>query len=216
MRRRFSLSFAVATLLASRSAWAEDHAFDKVRFGAWGVVWAGTRLEGAGSVAHIQKAAPDLEISAVRYFSDSIGVDVLVLGLPLRGESAGYARFDVGLDGVLWRWHGSAPGGITMGLGIGGDFGERYTYAGRFYPRGTLRARVAASRENTLELSFELLPAAAGPKGNVIQHRSELSFARGLFQAGFRVSHAFHTVGEPRRTFMTQELGLFVGVGIMP
>jgi hypothetical protein len=186
--------------------------FDKVRLGVWGGTWSGSRLEGEGSVARVQKPAVDLEIGATRYFTKRFGFDILVLGLPYGDD---HVRFDVGFDAVLAQWAGTTPGGLTFALGVGGDRG-RYPYAGRAYPRAVLRARVLASRENTVEASVEVLPVSFGPDGRVVQHRSELSFARDLFQAGFRVSHAFHTVGDPSRTFMMQELGLFVGVGIMP
>jgi len=198
--------------LAPRPSDGRAHLFDKVRLGVWGGTWSGSRLAGEGSVARVQKASVDLELGVTRYFSRRFGVDILVLGLPYADD---YVRFDVGFDAVLSQWGGSTPGGLTFALGVGGDHG-RYPYAGRIYPRAVLRARVLASRENTVEAAVEVLPVSFGPDGRIVQHRSELSFARGLFQAGFRVSHAFHTVGDPSRTFMMQELGLFVGVGIMP
>lgn len=193
----------------------EEHPFDTVRLGAWGSTWAGTRLEGLGSVAHVARPALDLDLAVRRYFSPRFGVDIRLLGFPaMRDDNHGYVRGDLGLDVLLARWDGAAKGGITGVVGIGGDAG-RYPFAGRAYPRLGLRARVHPGPSSTVEVAVEVLPVSLGVDGRVVQHRSELSFGWYLFQAGFRVSHAFHTVGDPARTFMIQELGVFLGVGLL-
>lgn len=192
----------------------EERLFDTVRIGVWGSTWAGTRLVGEGSIGRVSRPALDLELAVRRYFTRHLGIDVRLQGFPLRDDAQAHVRGDLGLDVLLFRHDGATPFGITGVLGLGGDTG-RYPYAGRFYPRIGLRGRVHAGPSSTVELAAELLPAAFGPTGRVFQHRSELAFGWSLFQAGFRVSHAFHDAGVPERTFVIQELSLFVGIGLL-
>jgi len=205
---------AAADRAPSPPSASPEHPFDTVRFGIWGSTWSGTRLEGLGSVGRVARPAADLELSVRRYFSSHFGFDFRLMGFPVRDDTYAYLRGDLGLDVLLARWQGGAPGGVTAVLGLGGDTG-RYPFAGRVYPRAGLRVRVHPGPSSTVEVGVELLPAAAAIDGRVVQHRAELAFGWWVFQSGFRVSHTFHTVGDPERTFMIQELGLFVGVGLL-
>lgn len=213
-RRTFFVALFALLVTWPKTAAAADHPYDLVRLGLWGGGYAGTELTGRGSVARVARPTADLELSVRRHFAQNVGFELRFLGFPVKDDTYAHVRGDTSLDVRLVEWRGAAPGGLTGFVGVGFDVG-RYAFAGRAYPRLGLRARLFASPSRTVEVSAELLPASAGPEGRVVQHRSELAFGWSLFQAGFRVSHAFHTLGEPSRTFMIQELSAFVGVGIM-
>lgn len=209
-----ALALAACLVPWSSPAAAADNPYDLVRLGLWGGGYAGTELTGRGSVARVARPTADLELSVRRHLAPNVGFELRFLGFPVKDDTYSHVRGDTSLDVRILEWRGAAPGGLTGFVGAGFDVG-RYAFAGRAYPRLGLRVRLFASPSRTVEVSAELLPASAGPEGRVVQHRSELAFGWSLFQAGFRVSHAFHTLGDPSRTFMIQEMSAFVGVGIM-
>ena len=67
----------------------------------------------------------------------------------------------------------------------------------------------------SLFVTTDVMPAAVGPDTRVFQARTELGFAWRLLLVGFRFGHVVETGGTPERTFSQQELGLFVGVGLL-
>ncbi len=218
MRRFLSVAVALAVAFPCSSALAEPswHRYDDVRVGLRGDTWAGTRLEGAGSVARFKHGAGELELGVMRFFAGRLGFSFGLAFLPPLGQldDLAYGRLDAALDAGVVRWDGPVPGALIFGAGVGGDFG-RYSYAGRFYPRLELRFRLQPSAHVALFATTDVMPAAVGPDTRVFETRTEIGFAWRLLLVGFRVGHVVETGGLPERTFHQQQLGLFVGVGIL-
>lgn len=217
--RRPLLAAAVAAFLVSCPSIARAEPwsrFDDVRVGFRGITYGGTRREGEGSIARLTQGAVDFEFAVMRFFRGPIGVDVGVAFLPPISDlrDMGYGRLDAALDVGLVRWGGAVPGALIVGAGMGGDFG-RYSYDGRFYPRLVARLRLKPSAHVSLFVTTEVVPAAVGPALRVFETRTELGFAWRLLAVGFRVAHVVESGGLPPRDYVQQQLGLFVGVGVL-
>jgi hypothetical protein len=192
------------------------HEWEEVRFGVRGETWAGTRREGAGSVARLRLGAADFELVARRFFAGPIGFSIALAFLPPASafEGVSYLRGDASLDVGLARWGGVVPGAFVVGAGFGGDLG-RYAFGGRFYPRLEARLRLRPSKNVGLFAATDVMPAAVGPDDRVFQVRTEIGFVWRLLIVGLRAGHTWMTGGVPERTYFQQELGLYVGVGVM-
>ncbi len=217
----FGAALAAMLLACSSSASANPlgtgwHTWDEVRFGLRGETYAGTRREGAGSVARLRLGGADFELVARRFFAGPIGVSFALAFLPPFDAFDGisYLRGDLSLDAGLFRWNGKVPGAFIVGAGFGGDLG-RYSFAGRFYPRLEARLRLRPSEHVGLFVATDVMPAALGPDDRVVQVRTELGFSWRLLIVSLRVGHAIMTGGNPERTYVQQELGLYAGVGLM-
>lgn len=214
-------ALAAAVLASSSSAFANPlgtgwHTWDEVRFGLRGETYAGTRREGAGSVARLRLGGADFELVARRFLAGPIGVSLAFAFLPPFDafDDVAYLRGDASLDAGLFRWNGKVPGALIVAAGFGGDFG-RYSFAGRFYPRFEARLRLRPSEHVGLFVATDVMPAAVGPDDRVFQVRTELGFSWRLLIVSLRVGHAIMTGGNPERTYEQQELGLYAGVGLM-
>ncbi|CAN5802758.1 hypothetical protein BH09MYX1_BH09MYX1_60890 [soil metagenome] len=216
----FSATVAVALCTCASTARADPspwRRYEHVHFGSWGLSYAGSRLEGQGSVARIRHAAVDFDVGVTRFISGPVGFDLRLVFFPPLGTDVrelAYGRLDVGFDAGLARWGGAVPGAFIVGAGIGGDFG-RYSYAGRIYPRLSARLRLRPSEHVALFVGTEIDPAAFGPDTRVFEARTELGFAWRPLMLGFRARHVVATGGFPARDYVQQELGLFVGVGLL-
>lgn len=218
--RTFTASSAcVALLVGSTASRAEskatDSSLDSLDIGSWVVGSAGSRLLGNGSRSFVKRAGFDLELGVRHYVTKHVGLELRIVGVPPYSrdlEDIAHGRFDGAVQTPLVRWHGPVPGALELGVGLGADVG-RYSYAGRLYPRGLLRVSVFASRNTTLRLTTEVLPAAVGPDTRVFEQRTDFSFTYGFFIGGFRASHAVE-YGVGTRSALQQELGLFVGVAV--
>lgn len=216
----FVASAAFATLLAGSCASraepkTKDASLDSLDIGLWTVGSTGSRLVGNGSRSVVKRAGFDLELGVRHYVSKYVGLELRIVGVPPYTrdlEEVSHGRFDGALQTPLVKWGGSVPGAVELGVGLGADVG-RYSYAGRLYPRGVLRVTVFATRDTTLRLTTEVLPAAVGPDPRVFEQRTDFSFTYGLFMGGFRAAHAVE-YGIGTRSALQQELGLFIGVEV--
>ena len=217
--RRVLLPAAAAAIaisfpsVASANPWSR---YDDVHVGLRAETWAGSRLEGVGSVARFTHGGGDLELGVMRFFKGQLGFYFgLAFFPPLQDTRAiAYGRLDAALDVGVVKWGGAFPGSIILGAGFGGDLG-RYSFGGRFYPRLEARLRLRPSEHVSLFVTTDVMPAAVGPDTRVFQARTDLGFAWRLLMVGFRFGHVVETGGTPERTFHQQELGLFVGVGVL-
>lgn len=218
--RTFVATSTCGVLLAlPRPSHAEPTAvvpsLDAIDVGAWAVGSTGARLSTNGSRTFVKRAGFDLEIGVRRYVTKYVGLELRIVGVPPYSrdlENLAHGRFDGAVQTSLVTWSGRVPGAVELGAGLGADVG-RYSYAGRLYPRVLMRVSVFATRDATLRLTTEVLPAAVGPVPRVFEQRTDVSFSYGLFKGGFRAAHAVeHGLGT--RSALQQELGLFVGVEV--
>lgn len=217
MRRvLLAASAAIATFVSSNAHATPWSQYDDVRVGLRADTWSGTRLEGTGSVARFAHGGGELELGVMRFFTGPLGFSLGVAFFPPLQDSRAiaYGRGDAAFDVGIVRWGGAVPGAIILGAGLGGDLG-RYSFAGRFYPRFEARLRLRPSAHVSLFVTTDVMPAAVGPDTRVFQARTDFGFAWRLLLVGFRVGHVVETGGTPERTFHQQELGLFVGLGIL-
>lgn len=188
---------------------------DSVDFGVWVVGSSGSSLIGNGSRAFVKRAGFDLEIGVRRYVTKYVGLELRIVGVPPYSrdlEDIAHGRFDGAVQTPFATWSGRVPGAVELGVGLGADVG-RYSYAGRLYPRGLIRVSVFATRDTTLRLSTEVLPAAVGPDTRVFEQRTDFSFTYSFFMGGFRAAHAVE-YGVGTRSALQRELGLFIGVEV--
>ena len=213
------VTVTASLLVAPRAALAEPNdprtSLDAVDVGLWTVGSTGSRLVGSGSRTFVKRAGVDLELGVRRYVTKRVGFELRIVGMPPYSrdlEDIAHGRFDGAIETPIVAWTGRVPGAVELGVGLGADVG-RYSYAGRLYPRGVVRLSLFATRDTTLHLTSEVLPAAVGPDTRVFEQRTDFAFTYGLFMAGFRAAHAVE-YGLGTRSALQQELGLFVGAEI--
>lgn len=177
--------------------------------------FSGERLVETGSVGRYRLGGGGVELEADRIF-DVVGFMAHISGFAGPDvDELNYVRGEGGLALGIGSWTGPAPGGVLIGLGLGGDFG-RYWFAeeGRVYALARARLRVWPSRDVPLQLTYTALPIAHYAGGGHLQeHRIELATGWKLLAFGSRLGFAYANTGEPRRTFSQLEIGTFVGLG---
>ncbi len=218
--RTFVATAVFAVLLAvPRTSHADPTgtgaSLDAIDIGVWAVGSTGSRLSGSGSRTFVKRAGFDLELGVRRYVTKHVGLELRIVGVPPYSrdlEDIAHGRFDGAVQTPFAKWGGRVPGAVELGVGLGADVG-RYSYAGRLYPRGMVRVSVFATRDTTLRLTTEVLPAAVGPDTRVFEQRTDFSFTYSFFKGGFRAAHAVE-YGIGARSALQQELGLFIGVEV--
>lgn len=222
--RGFCAGLALALALASplraeaEEAESNDEAtppFNQIRVAAGVSTFSGQRLVETGSVGRYRLGGGGLELDLQRVFgvvgfiahlSGFVGPDT---------DELNYIRGEAGLALGLGSWTGALPGGVMIGLGMGGDLG-RYWFSeeGRFYPMARAQLRVWPSRDVPLQLTYAAMPVAVSAAGGHLQeHRIEIASGWKLLSFGSRLGFAYANTGEPRRTFSQLEIGTFVGLG---
>jgi hypothetical protein len=222
LRFRFLLGAAAGALVLCPSiALARDpelgRAYEQIRFGIAPIVFSGSWIEGAGSVQRYSGAAGDLHLSVTRSISEWIGLGLSLAGMPpipMDARELAYFRGEAGPTFQLGRWGGSLPGSVLVYGALGGD-GGRYPYGGRFYPLVGGRLRVWPSRRVFLQLDLASAPAAVGPELRTHEVRAALSTGYSFFTLALQASWILSEGGTPSRDYFHQQLGLFVGVGVM-
>lgn len=183
------------------------------------MAYGGTRLSGTGSLGRYRLGAGAIELDADRYF-DWLGVGVHVGFFPAAGSGLGYdalyARIEGSIGAKLATWRGPVPGGVAIGVGLGGDYTPVwFADEWRFYPLLRAKARWWLSREVPLQLGYTVLPAAAGKDGvSMHEHRWQLGSGYGLLGFGTRLGVAFVDVDTSPRSYLHHELGGYVSVGV--
>jgi hypothetical protein len=183
------------------------------------IAYGGTRLSGTGSLGRYGLGTGAIELDADRYF-DWLGVGVHLGFFPAAGTGldydAVYARIEGSLGAKLATWRGPAPGGVAVGVGLGGDFTPAwFADEWRFYPLLRAKARWWLSSEVPLQLGYTALPAVAGKEGlSMHEHRWQIGSGYGLLGFGTRLGVAFVDVDTSQRSYFHHEVGAYVSVGV--
>lgn len=192
-------------------------AADEARFELYGLTYSGTRLVGEASRGRYRLGGTNVAVAVDRFFgipgfaARLEGFTTLTGSSDLdffRLEGAGAAR--------VARWGGDFPGGVAVYAGVGGDLG-RYWYAedGRFYGLARAKARVWLSDETPLQVSYTAIPfALATGDVSLHEHRIEIASGYWIFGFGARIALTVVNGGSRDRTFVQQELGGFVSLGV--
>ena len=191
---------------------------------AWGQVrllasvstFSGESLVETGSVGRYRLGGGNLELEADRLFG-VVGFILHVGGFYIPdADELSFIRGEGGVAFGVASWEGEVPGGVLLGLGMGGDYG-RYWFSeeGRFYGMARAHLRLWPSPDVPLQLTYTAVPGAyTAVDGYHHEHRIELATGWSMLTFGSRLGLAYTTGGEPSRTFSHVELGTFVGFGL--
>jgi hypothetical protein len=192
-----------------------ERPFNQLRALAGVSTFSGERLAGIGSIGRYRLGGGGIELDVQRVF-EVVGFMAHIGGFAGPDtDEINYVRGEGGLALGIASWNGPVPGGVLIGLGLGGDLG-RYWFAedGRFYGMARGQVRIWPSRDVPLQLTYTALPLAHTAVGGHLQeHRVELASGWSLLTFGSRLGFTYVNAGEPRRTFSQMEIGAFVGLG---
>ncbi len=176
----------------------------------------GSRLIGQGTRQGYRGTAVALDLEAMRFPSEYAGFEIGLLwggtAVPWGNKATTY-RLEGALDAVLFA---SPRGSVIVGLGPGLELGDRLWWAHdgvRGNVAGLLRTRLFPARDVAIHANARLELFATGDLASRTL-RSELLFGWALGMVGVHWTRTWISGGAPNRTYLDDQLGVSISLGI--
>ncbi len=205
---------ATLTLLAATALPASPTEF--VRVGGSVSTVNGSRLIGEGTRQGYRGSAIALDFEVMRFPSEFAGFEIGFLwggtAVPWGNKATTY-RIEGALDGVLFA---SPRGSVIVGLGPGLELGDRLWWAHdgvRGNVAGLLRTRLFPARDLAIHANARLDLFATGDLASRTL-RGELLFGWSLGMLGVHWTRTWVSGGAPNRTYVDDQVGVSISLGI--